>query len=128
MPELPMSIMRVGRAEIPFSGGGYMRFLPGAVIERGFDTFEKRGGPVVVYLHPRDFEPDCPRVPMPLKRRFKCYVGLKSTERKLRRLLEGRSFASCEQVLRGVGVPPMHERDSTSASSHGRASSGVSSS
>lgn len=128
MPELPMSIMKIGRAEVPFSGGGYMRFLPGAVIERGFDVFERRGVPAVVYLHPRDFEPDCPRVPMPPSRRFKCYVGLKSTERKLRRLLDRRSFASCEEVMRGVGVPPMHNRDGAGAPGDAPTPSGVSSS
>lgn len=111
MPELPMSVMRAGPIPIPFSGGGYMRFLPGAVIRSGFRRFERRGTPVVIYLHPRDFEPDCPRVPMPLKRRFKCYVGLRTTEGKLRSLLETRSFDTCAAVLEQQGVPPTDRRE-----------------
>jgi polysaccharide deacetylase family protein (PEP-CTERM system associated) len=99
MPELPMSVLHLGPARLPFSGGGYMRLLPQWLIRRGFDSFEKRGTPVVVYLHPRDFAADGPRVPMPLHRRFKSYVGLKSTEAKLEMLLARYQFTTCADVL-----------------------------
>lgn len=115
MPELPMSVMKVGPAPIPFSGGGYMRFLPAWAIARSFSRFEASGTPVVVYLHPRDFDAACPRVPMPLKRRFKCYVGLRSTEGKLRRLLERHQFDTCAAVLEQQGVPPLHRRVAAAA-------------
>jgi polysaccharide deacetylase family protein (PEP-CTERM system associated) len=105
MPELPMSVLRLGPARLPFSGGGYMRLLPQWLIRRGFDQFEKRGTPVVVYLHPRDFAANCPRVPMPLHRRFKSYVGLKSTEAKLEMLLARYRFTTCADVL-GLDSPP----------------------
>lgn len=99
MRELPISVMRVGPLKLPFSGGGYMRLLPYRVIRRGFETFNKRGIPVVVYLHPRDFAPECPRVPMPIHRRFKSYVGLATTKNKLRKLLEQYRFDTCAAVL-----------------------------
>jgi polysaccharide deacetylase family protein (PEP-CTERM system associated) len=99
MPELPMSVLKLGPVRLPFSGGGYMRLLPGAVIRRGFDRFERDNTPVVVYLHPRDFAPNCPRVPMPLHRKFKCYVGLGSTEKKLKMLLGRYAFTTCADVL-----------------------------
>lgn len=110
LPELPMSIRNLGPVPIPFSGGGYMRFLPKMMIHDAFRKFEKRETPVVIYLHPRDFDPDTPRVPMPLKRKFKCYVGMKTTEGKLRSLLKSRRFDTCEAVLRNQGVPALHER------------------
>jgi peptidoglycan-N-acetylglucosamine deacetylase len=99
MPELPMSVWKLGPVRLPFSGGGYMRLLPGAMVRRGFDAFERNNVPVVVYLHPRDFAPDCPRVPMPLLRRFKCYVGAKSTAGKLKMLLERYEFTTCADLL-----------------------------
>ena len=102
MPELPMSVLKLGPVRLPFSGGGYMRLLPGAVIRRGFDRFERDHTPVVVYLHPRDFAPNCPRVPMPLHRKFKSYVGLGSTEKKLKMLLGRYAFTTCADVL-GLG-------------------------
>jgi hypothetical protein len=99
---LPMSVARVGPLRLPFSGGGYLRLLPGALIRQGFRQFEKRKTPVVVYLHPRDFATDCPRVPMPLHRRFMCYVGIKSTEKKLKMLLGRYAFTTCADLL-GLG-------------------------
>lgn len=115
LPELPMSVRRAGPVAVPFSGGGYMRVLPGAVIGACFDRFERSGTPAVVYLHPRDFDPDTPRVPMPLKRRLKCYTGMRTTEGKLRRLLAGRRFGTCAAVLRERGVPALHEREGAGA-------------
>ena len=97
--ELPISVMRIGPIKLPFSGGGYVRLLPGVVIRRGFDQLHKRGCPVVIYLHPRDFCPDCPRVSMPLHRRFKSYVGLGTTKRKLAMLLGRYRFDTCSSVL-----------------------------
>ncbi|TVQ51498.1 MAG: DUF3473 domain-containing protein [Phycisphaerales bacterium] len=106
LPELPMSVMRIGTLRIPFSGGGYLRLLPGGLIRHGFNQLNRAGIPVVVYLHPRDFAADCPRVPMPLKRRFKCYVGLAGTKDKLRMLLDRYQFDTCAAVLGLNETPP----------------------
>lgn len=99
IPELPMSVMQLGPKRLCFSGGGYMRLLPLWLIRKGFNQLNAQGIPAVVYLHPRDFAPDCPRVPMPLKRRFKCYVGLDTTKRKLQSLLDTHRFDTCASVL-----------------------------
>lgn len=99
MPELPMSVMRLGPKRMAFSGGGYLRLLPLWLIKRGFAQSHRRGLPTVVYLHPRDFAPDCPRVPMPLHRRFKCYVNTSGTKDKLRALLKHYQFTSCADLL-----------------------------
>jgi polysaccharide deacetylase family protein (PEP-CTERM system associated) len=104
MPELPMSVMRFAGRRVAFSGGGYMRLLPLWMIKRGFNQLAAEGTPTVVYLHPRDFAKDCPRVPMPLGRRFKCYVGLGSTRYKLQQLLKSYRFDTCAAVL-GLDAP-----------------------
>jgi len=61
---------------------------------------EKEGVPGVVYLHPRDFAPDCPRVSMFLFRKFKTYYNLSSTREKLEMLLIEFNFVPCEEVLK----------------------------
>ncbi len=99
MPELPMSLMRLGPKRVGFSGGGYLRLFPIWLIHRGFDALNRRGIPGVVYLHPRDFAPDSPVVEMSRSRRFKCYVGLSSTAAKLHSLLSKYRFASCGTVM-----------------------------
>lgn len=101
IPELPMSIARYGPKRLCYSGGGYMRLLPSWMIERGLAQEARAGRPTVIYLHPRDFAPDCPRVPMPIHRRFKCYIGAATTEAKLRSLLARHRWAPCREVLRG---------------------------
>jgi polysaccharide deacetylase family protein (PEP-CTERM system associated) len=99
MRELPISVMRMGPLRLAFSGGGYIRLLPFRVIARGFHLFNRAGLPVVVYLHPRDFAPDQPRVPMPAYRKFKSYVGLSTTRHKLRSMLARFRFDTCAAVL-----------------------------
>ena len=109
LPELPMSIASVGligplKKRMCYSGGGYMRLLPGFMIEQGLQTELAANRPTVVYLHPRDFAPDAPKVPMPIHRKFKCYVGTHTTEGKLRALLRAHKWDTCQSVLeRAVG-------------------------
>lgn len=108
--QLPMSVMDFGKVKVPFSGGGYLRFWHEKVLRYGFDKLEKEGIPGVVYLHPRDFAPDCPRVKMSPLRKFKCYVNLHTTQRKLEMLLENYEFGTCEEVLKQwFGVADIEE-------------------
>jgi peptidoglycan-N-acetylglucosamine deacetylase len=100
IPELPMSVAQLRGVGVPFTGGGYLRLLPTRAIELGFAWLHRRDLPAVVYLHPRDFAKDCPRVSMPLHRRFKSYVGLGTPRAKLRRLLDRYRFDTCAAVLR----------------------------
>ncbi len=99
IPELPMSVMDLGPKRVCYSGGGYLRLLPLWLIERGIRQEARAGRPTVIYLHPRDFAPDCPRVPMAMHRRFKCYVGTHTTAGKLRHLLAHHPFAPCREVI-----------------------------
>ncbi len=108
LAELPMSVAPVGlgplRARMCYSGGGYLRLLPSWMIEQGVAHEAAGGRPTVVYLHPRDFAPDCPRVSMPPHRYFKCYVGTRTTEGKLRRLLAKHRWDTCANVLARAGL------------------------
>ncbi|GAB4385099.1 MAG: DUF3473 domain-containing protein [Phycisphaerales bacterium] len=103
IPELPMSIAPVGigplKKRMCYSGGGYLRLLPYHLIEQGLRAEQAAGRPTVVYLHPRDFAPDCPKVRMPPHRFFKCYVGTASTAGKLERLIAEHRFDTCRHVL-----------------------------
>ncbi|MDX2116492.1 MAG: polysaccharide deacetylase family protein [Planctomycetota bacterium] len=106
IPELPMSIARFGPKKLCYSGGGYMRLLPSALISYGLKQEAAQGRGTVVYLHPRDFATDCPRVPMPPHRAFKCYIGMKHTEAKLRRLLDSAPFTTCRHALQHARLLP----------------------
>ena len=97
--ELPMTVLPTPLKRIAFTGGGYLRALPLSAILRAFRWTNAKGRPCVLYLHPRDLAPDYPRIPLPPHRKFKCYVGLTSTERKLKRLLDEFSFGPCGDVV-----------------------------
>ena len=75
-----------------------MRLLPINVIESAFKSFEKKKIPVVVYLHPRDFAPEQPVVSMPIHRKFKSYVGLNESYKKLKSWIKDFEFTDIKDV------------------------------
>ena len=87
--EFPMNTSRFFGRDFVFSGGGYFRALPYSVISSCF----RKSDYVMTYFHPRDFDPTQPRIAsLPLKRKIMSYIGLKSSENKLRRLLQDYNF------------------------------------
>ena len=54
---------------------------------------------MIDYVHPREDDPSHPRIPMPLGRRFRSYVGLSSTARKLDALLSAFPFTTVRNAL-----------------------------
>ncbi|MBK7752526.1 MAG: DUF3473 domain-containing protein [Flavobacteriales bacterium] len=58
--------------------------------------------PVVFYLHPREIDPDQPRLPMSAKRNFMTYVGLATTEPKMHRLFNDFRFTTFAELLSQV--------------------------
>jgi hypothetical protein len=42
---------------MPVGGGGYLRFLPYSVTRRALRSIERHSRPIVVYLHPHEFDP-----------------------------------------------------------------------
>jgi peptidoglycan-N-acetylglucosamine deacetylase len=82
--ELPVSYKNVFGIPVIFSGGGYFRLLPYRIIK----ALTKRSDYVMLYFHPRDFDPDQPMIPglSPI-RKFKSYYGLQSAMPKFERWL-----------------------------------------
>lgn len=99
--QLPMSVMRLpllGKL-VAFSGGGYFRVLPWWLVQRGFDQHEAAGQSAVLYLHPWDFAPGGPSLPMRRFQKFKCYHNRGQTERRLCALMQRHRFGTCADVL-----------------------------
>ena len=87
-----------------FAGGGYFRLLPYELIRRAVHHVNARERqPVVVFLHPWELDPDQPRLPATPLSRFRQYVNLAGTERKLDRLLRDFAFAPAWRVLAELG-------------------------
>jgi polysaccharide deacetylase family protein (PEP-CTERM system associated) len=86
--EIPISVAKVMGRPICFFGGGYLRLSPYRIIRKMAGRLLDEGGPVNFYVHPREIDPRHPRLPMSPLRRFKSYVNLSSTEKKIRRLAD----------------------------------------
>lgn len=83
--EFPINVASVFGRDLVFSGGGYFRLFPYPLVRRLAD-----GSPyLMTYFHPRDFDPDQPRLPgLSFARRFRSYYGLREAAAKLEKLLE----------------------------------------
>ena len=85
----PINTRSVLGKKIIYSGGGYFRLMPAALLRRWFGDDDY----VMTYFHPRDFDPGQPMVPgLGPIRRFKSYVGIRGAKDKLRQLLKVNTF------------------------------------
>jgi polysaccharide deacetylase family protein (PEP-CTERM system associated) len=105
--EFPISVRDVLGMPLCFFGGGYLRLFPYSLIKRMAAGILSEGRPVVFYVHPREIDPAQPRLKMGLKRRFKTYVNLGSTEGKLRSIARDFDLVTFEAYLREN--PPVPE-------------------
>lgn len=87
LDEVPWSTVSVAGRRVSYAGGGYLRLFPGAFARWATRRENRQDRPAVVYVHPRELDVEQPRMALPAVRRFKYYVGLASTEPKLRSLL-----------------------------------------
>ena len=95
MKEYPINSLRVFGKDIIFSGGGYFRLFPYVLIHH----WMKQSNYVMTYFHIRDFDPHQPMLPqLPIHRKFKSYVGLKSAFRKFEQLITDFKFITVEQA------------------------------
>ena len=108
LTEFPVSVARILGKRLCLFGGGYLRLFPLSMILTAADRILADGRPVTFYLHPREIQPDHPRLPMPLRRRFKSYVGLKSVRRKLDAILSRYDFATFKDLLTDLATDGAH--------------------
>ncbi|MFC1783287.1 XrtA system polysaccharide deacetylase [Planctomycetota bacterium] len=99
LPEIPMSVVEMFGRRFSMFGGGYLRLATRRMIRWGIDRLLKDQQPLIVYVHPREIDPDHPRLPLSPIRRFRSYVNLKSTFPKLQWLCENYSFCTMHKMV-----------------------------
>jgi polysaccharide deacetylase family protein (PEP-CTERM system associated) len=101
--ELPPSTVRVGRMNLPFGGGGYLRLLPMTFTRWAIESTHRREGqPVMVYFHPWELDPAQPRLQANWKSRLRHYSGLAKTEVRLQKILSRGRFQPFVNFVRGL--------------------------
>jgi len=98
--EFPVSTVRLARWNLPVAGGGYFRLYPAWLTRWAIRHLNRGGHPAVVYLHPWEFDPEQPRIQnASLLSKFRHYVNLPHTEKRLRRMLKEFQFAPIREVF-----------------------------
>lgn len=121
--EFPVTTKEVMGKSIIFSGGGYFRLIPysllykwGSEVSKGnnnhhvpvfsIDNGNKvinNEGYLLSYIHPRDLDAGQPMLEgLPMTRKFKSYVGLKSAADKLRRMLTDFQFTDIHTAAESI--------------------------
>jgi polysaccharide deacetylase family protein (PEP-CTERM system associated) len=94
LTEYPLSTFRVLSSNLPVGGGGYLRIFPFWYTRLGLARRRKEQVPLIVYVHPWEFDPQQPRIAAPLKSRLRHYTSLRRMPKKLRRLIRLDRFSS----------------------------------
>lgn len=97
--EIPVSAFTLFGFRLGLFGGGYLRFLPKWFIRSRTEKLYAAGRPLILYVHPREFDPDHPRLPLEVIRYFRSYYNLKSTLPKLQWLCENNNFIKMHELV-----------------------------
>jgi len=99
--EFPMSVVPLGRMNLPIGGGGYFRLYPLAWTLRLLSRINRvHGRSFVFYVHPWELDPGQPRLHVgSWLSRCRHYVNLASTETKLKTLLKTFRFGRLGDLL-----------------------------
>jgi polysaccharide deacetylase family protein (PEP-CTERM system associated) len=82
----PSTAVLLGR-RLPFSGGFYLRVCPSWLISVLAAKLDRSGDSVMYYIHPRELDPDQPRLELSFTNRIIHYTGLRRSRAKVRRVL-----------------------------------------
>jgi polysaccharide deacetylase family protein (PEP-CTERM system associated) len=101
--EVPVATARLLQINLPAGGGGYFRLLPYGLSRWLIERVNRQDGrPAVFFIHPWELDPGQPRIPeAPAKTRFRHYVNLHRTEKRLRRLLSELRWDRMDRLFLG---------------------------
>ncbi len=87
-----MAAATIGGVSVPFGGGGYFRLYPYWLTRQLIDRANRRGWPVVFYVHPWELDSDQPRQSVGAVTRFRHYNNIGRVKGRLQRLLSDFTF------------------------------------
>jgi hypothetical protein len=97
--ELPPLVATTPLVNLPLGGGWGLRIFPYNFIRSTILKLNSQGRPAVIFLHPREFDLNNPRIRLPLVRKFVLYARIERTGKRLDRLMDDFDFTSVSAVL-----------------------------
>jgi len=104
--EIPPLTWRLPGFNLPVAGGGYFRLFPPIVMDRAIRQARRSAPPsaAMLYFHPWEFDPDQPKLPLRHLSRFRTYVGIKNSRKRLEALLDRHQFTHAASVARRLDL------------------------
>jgi polysaccharide deacetylase family protein (PEP-CTERM system associated) len=102
--EIPPLTYRVAGLNLPVAGGGYFRLFPLFMMKAGLRQAARGQAPRagMLYFHPWEFDPDQPRLPLSGLAKWRTYVGIRRTTKRLASLLAEFAFRRAVDVARDI--------------------------
>lgn len=97
--EFPISVVNLVWTTVCFFGGGYLRLFPYFIIKKMVKRVNQEARPVIYYVHPREIDPQQPRLQMNRIRAFKSYFNLLTTEIKIRKIASTNQLTTIREFL-----------------------------
>ena len=97
--EIPPLVTPSLAGNLPTGGGWGFRFFPMRMIRSSIDELNRCGEPATLYLHPRELDPDGPRIAMPYLKSFVSYGSRRDSSGRLSELLRSYRFTSIKEFL-----------------------------
>ena len=110
--EIPSSVLRLFKLNIPVSGGAYFRLIPYNIFKSLVKIKLNRDNLLSFYLHPWEFEPQQPRI-KGIRWDFKLrhYYGLKDTANKLKKLINFLKSNNCRFLTINEYIEKIYEEN-----------------
>jgi polysaccharide deacetylase family protein (PEP-CTERM system associated) len=104
--EVPPPALALGPLRLGAGGGFYLRALPLVVHRRLMREYERRGAPFVLFIHPRELDPESwsLRLPLSAKERLIQEWNLRASPRRIARLLSEGRWEPVASVLARRGL------------------------
>lgn len=98
--EVPPLVTKTALVSLPTGGGWGFRLFPAGLIAATIEAYVRDAAPAVLYLHPREVDPDGPRLQLPLFKRFLAYGTRTDATPRLSDVLQRFRFMTLEEMVR----------------------------
>lgn len=102
--EFPMTVLDAPFTALSCFGGGYFRLFPATWYKAAAEMVKKQNKNLIFYIHPRDVDPQQPKLDLPMSRKFKSYVNVGSALSKIDKILTGENYICFEEVIANTDV------------------------
>lgn len=97
--EIPPLTIRLPYHNLPVGGGGYFRLWSSWILAHALRKAQRAHRPGMIYLHPWEFDPDHPRMPLATLSHHRHRLNLHKTEGKLHHLLDRFKFTTARDAV-----------------------------